>query len=115
MAAPHVSGVAAQLLGEESTLSVAQVKDMILAAAEVDYLDLSANAEAASTPNRFLIGGAGLVGLLNRPRSPPPPQPLLPPPPSPPSPPPLLPPPPSPPSPPQPHPPAPRPAAFPHL
>eukprot|EP00964_Phaeocystis_antarctica_P080905 scaffold50547_cov49-Phaeocystis_antarctica.AAC.1 len=106
MAAPHVSGVAAQLLGGDSTLSVARVKELILAAAEVDYIGLSANAKAANTPkpltrqsrtpNRFLIGGAGIVGLLNRPTSPPSP-PRSPP--SPPSPPPS-PPPPSPPSPP---------------
>ena len=40
MAAPHVSGVAAQLLGADPTLSVAQVKEMILTAAEVDYISL---------------------------------------------------------------------------
>ena len=75
MAAPHVSGVAAQLLAEDSTLSVAQVKEMILAAAEVGYLVLPAKAEAVNTPNRLLIGGAGIVQLLNRPASPPsPPQ-----------------------------------------
>ena len=45
MAAPHVSGVAAQLLGGDSTLSVARVKEIILAAAEVDYIGLSANAK----------------------------------------------------------------------
>eukprot|EP00964_Phaeocystis_antarctica_P120255 scaffold84002_cov64-Phaeocystis_antarctica.AAC.1 len=63
MAAPHVSGVAAQLLAEDPTLSVARVKKMILAAAEVDYINLSADAEAAGTPNRFLIGGAGIKWL----------------------------------------------------
>ena len=83
MAAPHVSGVAAQLLGADSTLSVARVKEMILAAAEVDYIALSSRAIAAGTPNRFLIGGAGIAGLLNRPKVPPspPPPPSSPPPP----------------------------------
>ena len=75
MAAPHVSGVAAQLLGADSTLSVARVKEMILAAAEVDYIALSSRAIAAGTPNRFLIGGAGIAGLLNRPKVPPSPPP----------------------------------------
>ena len=55
MAAPHVSGVAAQLLGADSTLSVARVKEMILAAAELNYI----SGVPSGTPNRFLIGGAG--------------------------------------------------------
>ena len=84
MAAPHVSGVAAQLLAENPTLSVARVKEIILAAAEVGSLTLSTNAVQLQTPNRFLIGGAGLKLFLNRP-SPPPSPPM--PPPSPPSPP----------------------------
>ena len=71
MATPHVSGVAAQLLGVDSTLSVARVKEMILSAAEVDYVALSSPAVAAGTPNRFLIGGAGIAGLANRPKLPP--------------------------------------------
>ena len=81
MATPHVSGVAAQLLGADSTLSVARVKEMILAATEVDYIALSASAVAAGTPNRFLIGGAGIVSLL---KPPPPSQPSRPSPPLPP-------------------------------
>ena len=60
MAAPHVSGVAAQLLGEDSSLSLARVKEIILAASEVNYLSFPANAKAANTPNRLLIGGAGM-------------------------------------------------------
>ena len=84
MAAPHVSGVAAQLLADDPSLSVARVKEIILAAAEVNSLVLSADARTAGTPNRLLIGGAGIVPFLNRPRLPPsPPMP----PPSPPSPP----------------------------
>ena len=58
MASPHVSGVAAQLLAKDSTLSVTQLKEMLIAAAEVDAITLSANAVAAGTPNHFLIGGA---------------------------------------------------------
>ena len=87
MAAPHVSGVAAQLLAEDPTLSVARVKEVLLAAAEVGSIHLSANAVQGQTPNRLLIGGAGLRLFLNRP-SPPPSPPMPPPsPPSPPSPP----------------------------
>ena len=71
MAAPHVSGVAAQLLAENPTLSVARVKEIILAAAEVGSLTLSTNAVQLQTPNRFLIGGAGLKLFLNRPSPPP--------------------------------------------
>jgi len=85
MAAPHVSGVAAQLLSEYPTLSVARVKELILAAAEVDSLDLDNYAVLLGTPNRLLIGGAGIKLFLNRP-SPPPSPPM--PPPSPPAPPP---------------------------
>ena len=84
MATPHVSGVAAQLLAEDPTLSVTQLKQMLIAAAEVDAIALSANAVLAGTPNRFTIGGAGLALFLVRP-SPPPSPPM--PPPSPPSPP----------------------------
>ena len=85
MAAPHVSGVAAQLLAEDPTLSVARVKEIILAAAEVDSLVLSADAVLLQTPNRFLIGGAGIRPILHRPSPPPsppmpPPSPPLPPP-----------------------------------
>ena len=61
MATPHVSGVAAQLLAEDPTLSVARVKEIILAAAEVDSIVLSANAVRLQTPNRFLIGGAACL------------------------------------------------------
>ena len=57
---------------------------MLIAAAEVDAIALSANAVQVQTPNRFLIGGAGLALFLVRP-SPPPSPPM--PPPSPPSPP----------------------------
>ena len=85
MAAPHVSGVAAQLLAKDPTLSVARVKEVLLAAAEVGSIVFSANAVQGQTPNRFLIGGAGLRLFLNRP-SPPPSPPM--PPPSPPMPPP---------------------------
>ena len=76
MAAPHVSGVAAQVLGGDLTLSVAQVKQVMIAAAEEDYIRLTKNAIDAGTPNRFLIGGAGIVSFLNRPT--PPPSPPLP-------------------------------------
>ena len=68
MAAPHVSGVAAQLLAKDPTLSVARVKEIILASAEVNSLDLPANVYAnvyAGTPNRLLIGGAGIKLFLN--------------------------------------------------
>ena len=81
MAAPHVAGVAAQVLGADPTLSVAQAKQVMIAAAEEDYISLSANAIAAGTPNRFLIGGAGIVSLL---KPPPPSQPSRPSPPLPP-------------------------------
>ena len=84
MAAPHVSGVAAQLLAKDPTLSVTRLKEMLIAAAEVDAIALSANAVQMQTPNRFLIGGAGLAQFLVRPL--PPPSPPMPPP-SPPSPP----------------------------
>lgn len=70
MAAPHVSGVAAQLLAVDSTLSVGEVKQMILAAAERDSLDLSQEAEDAGTPNRLLIGGAGIKPFVLKPRPP---------------------------------------------
>ena len=74
MAAPHVSGVAAQLLAVHSTLSVGEVKQMILAAAERDSLDLFQAAKDAGTPNRLLIGGAGIKSfVLNVPRPPRPP------------------------------------------
>ena len=66
MAAPHVSGVAAQLLAKDPTLSVARVKEVLLAAAEVGSIVFSANAVQGQTPNRFLIGGAGLRLFLNR-------------------------------------------------
>ena len=65
MAAPHVSGVAAQLLAGDPTLSVARVKEIILAAAEVGSLTLSANAVRLQTPNLFLVGGAGIKLFLN--------------------------------------------------
>ena len=84
MATPHVSGVAAQILAQGPTLLVARVKEMLLAAAEVDSIALSPSAVQLQTPNRFLIGGAGIRLFLTRP-SPPPSPPM--PPPSPPSPP----------------------------
>merc|ERR1711935_289374 len=64
-AAPHASGVAAQLLAQVPTLTVTQVKEIILAAAEDNSLVLSPNAVTAMTPNRFLIGGAGIKLFIN--------------------------------------------------
>merc|ERR1711935_305321 len=65
MAAPHVSGVAAQLLAEIPSLTATQVKYMIIAAAEANSLVLSANAKATNVITRFLIGGAGIKLFIN--------------------------------------------------
>ena len=66
MAAPHVSGVAAQLLALDPTLHIGEVKSMILDSAEENSIALSVGATAADTPNRFLIGGAGIRGVQLR-------------------------------------------------